>query len=418
MCVCQQFEKSLHYISPSHGGWGVIRVAALLPESYMLFVAPFACGRHGALGGIINKVKNRISYLYIDESDIVSGDYEHLVPEAVSELFSVLEKKPKVLCIFVSCLDDLLGTDHEALNAALHQKFPETNFLSCHMNPLQGDTNTPPQVGLQNALYSLLELREKNKKQINIIGNNAYLRSECEIFSLLKEHGIFSKHIGLCKTYDEFLSMSESSVNLVLSPIATQAAKNLERDLQMPFLLSYVSYDLDEIENDYKKVEQFFNVKFKKLPEYKMRAEQKIIATQKIIGKTPIALDYQATKKACTLANTLLHFGFNVVLIAAQNEIPEFEKTAYEHLKLNFPDVKIVDILSHSSARFPSGFENCLCIGFDVAYMTGSTHVVSILDDEGLYGFYAIEFLMDEIVRAFETESNLEKIVKEAGLVV
>ena len=123
-CCCGSLGKTLHYVSPAHGGWGVVRIAALVPESYQLFVAPFACGRHGALGGILNGIKDRISYLFIDESDIVSGGYEDLIPEAVEELLASLEKRPKVLMIFVSCLDDLLGTDHVSLNQRLSERFP------------------------------------------------------------------------------------------------------------------------------------------------------------------------------------------------------------------------------------------------------------------------------------------------------
>ena len=76
----------------------------------------FACGRHGALGGALNGIKDKVSYVYIDESDIVSGGYEELIPNAVDELFEFLEKRPRVLLLFVSCLDDLLGTDHAELN--------------------------------------------------------------------------------------------------------------------------------------------------------------------------------------------------------------------------------------------------------------------------------------------------------------
>ena len=68
------FNSTVHYCSPAHGGWGVVRVAMLVPESYQLFVCPSACGRHGALGAIEHGNKERLSYLYIDEADIVVSD--------------------------------------------------------------------------------------------------------------------------------------------------------------------------------------------------------------------------------------------------------------------------------------------------------------------------------------------------------
>ena len=113
-CDCYG-EKTLHYVSAAHGGWGIVRIAAQVPESHQLFVCPFACGRHGALGGEMNGIKDRISYLFITEADIVSGEFEELIVDGVNELFEALEKQPKVLFVFTACLDDLLGTDHEPI---------------------------------------------------------------------------------------------------------------------------------------------------------------------------------------------------------------------------------------------------------------------------------------------------------------
>ena len=42
---------SLHYVSASHGGWGIVRMAALVPEAHLLFVYVLpACGRHNVVG--------------------------------------------------------------------------------------------------------------------------------------------------------------------------------------------------------------------------------------------------------------------------------------------------------------------------------------------------------------------------------
>lgn len=40
MSQCGCFEQTLHYVSPSHGGWGVVRIAALVPESHHLLCVP------------------------------------------------------------------------------------------------------------------------------------------------------------------------------------------------------------------------------------------------------------------------------------------------------------------------------------------------------------------------------------------
>ena len=204
MSCCCDFTSTLHYVSPAHGGWGVIRIAALVPESHQLFVSPFACGRHGALGGAINGIKDRVSYVYIDEGDIVSGGYEELIPKAVDELFEFLGKRPKVLLLFVSCLDDLLGTDHEALNRVLSEKYPDVKFRSCHMNPIKMDTKFPPGVTLQNNMYSLLERSETKDRAVNLIGNNMPLDRGCELFEIMADNGFEIRHITDFDKFDDY----------------------------------------------------------------------------------------------------------------------------------------------------------------------------------------------------------------------
>lgn len=77
---------------PPTGGWGVVRMGHLMPESYQLFVSPAACGRHGAVSACMQGRKNRVSYLYLSEDDIVSGGYEDLLLEAVDGLLEHLAR--------------------------------------------------------------------------------------------------------------------------------------------------------------------------------------------------------------------------------------------------------------------------------------------------------------------------------------
>ncbi|WP_407427923.1 nitrogenase component 1 [Treponema sp.] len=418
MCPsCPSFEKTLHYVSPAHGGWGVIRIAATMPESYMLFVAPFACGRHGALGAVLHHIKNQVSYLFIDESDIVSGNYEHLVPDAVEELLAALEKRPKVLMIFVSCLDDLLGTDHEALNARLSEKFTDIRFVTCHMNPFKMDTKVPPQVGLQRSLFSILEKSDVKKNQINMVGNNASVSEDCELFTLMNQAGWKINHIGTAKTLEEFLDFSSSKLNLVLSPSAGLSSKIMEKNLGIPYLPAIPNYDVAAIEKLYHEIENRLGISLGDLSSYKERAVKAIQNAQSIIGDYPVMIDYQAVRRPFTLANVLHDAGFNVKLIAV-DAVPGFEKAACEKIMEKIPDLKIIDALHHDSAKFEFVNEECLCIGFNAGYLTKSRHVVDLMEDETLYGFYGVEKLMDMLVTAYQGEHSADELIIKAGIVV
>lgn len=413
---CSEFHKSLLYTSPAHGGWGVVRIAALIPESYQLFIAPFACGRHGALGGAVNGIKDRISYLYIDESDIVSGNYEELIPEAVEELLEFLEKKPKVLLLFVSCLDDLLGTDHEALNRRLSQKYPDIKFRSCHMNPFKKDTKFPPPVTLQNNIYSLLEPVLNKVRAINLIGNNVPLDQECELFELLDKHGYEVKHMTDFKTFDGFLTMGASCLNLVLAPAAGYACRQMEERLGIVPFHFYQSYDLTEVEAFYRELEGKLKIDID-FSVYKEKAKKAIQHARDTIGDYPISLDYQAVIKPLTLAKALLTYGFRVQMVML-DEVKTFEEAAYRFIKEKYPDVEIVNAMHPDMVKAYLKGKEPLCIGFDSGYLTDSKRVVDLMNDEGLLGFYGITRLMGMMEKAYLELSDVQEMIEEAGLVI
>lgn len=416
MSCCGEFKKTLNYVSPSHGGWGVVRVAALVPESHQLFVAPFACGRHGALGGAVNGIKDRISYLYIEESDIVSGGYEDLIPEAVDELVEVVERKPKVIFIFVSCLDDLLGTDHVQLNKKLSKKHQGIEFRTCHMNPISLDTKFPPPVTLQHSMYSLLKVSNTKQNSVNMIGNHIPINKKCEIFNMLMENDIFLKHITDCESFEEFQNMGNSRLNIVVSPVAKYASEQMEKNLNIETILFFNSYDMDEIEKFYQQLANILNIEID-TSKYQKNAIQHMKIALKTIGDKPIAIDYQSVKKPFTLAKILLDFGFHVKLIMVK-EIPKFEKQSYTYILDNYKEVEIVNALHHNMTKRYKTDEEFLCIGFDCAYATKSNHIVNIMQDEDLFGYYGIEQLMKLMVEANEKTSDLLEIIEKAGLVI
>ncbi|MBQ9494302.1 MAG: hypothetical protein IJR50_01535 [Treponema sp.] len=415
-CCCTDFSKTLQYVSPSHGGWGVIRVAALVPESHLLFVAPSACGRHGALGGIEAGIKERISYLYIDESDIVSGNYENLILDSVKELFDFLDAKPKVLFVFVSCIDDLLGTDNDAIIAELSSRHPDVAFRTCHMNPMSMDTPNPPGVTLLDAMYSLLPKQQK-EKQVNLIGNNAAIARSCELFALLKKHDYDVCQISECATFGEFQALGSACLNLLLRPVAKKACKRMADMLGIPVMQSFVTYHIDEVCAFYDALSQKLDIGQFDYTQYRVHAQQKIVEAKRVLDDTPIAVDYQAVLLPFSLAHALVEYGFNVQLIVAK----ECLAVDVEHklwIEAHCPHVQIVNAMHYNQIKYQLRGNDFLCIGFDAGYLTGSVHVSPLMDDDALFGFDGIKKMMDELIHAMEKESNVHKLIANAGLII
>ncbi|MBE6845761.1 MAG: oxidoreductase [Ruminococcus sp.] len=419
--ACHQngfIPSTLHYVSAAHGGWGVVRIAALVPESHQLFVCPFACGRHGALGGAVNGIKERISYLYITEADIVSGDYEQLIIDNVGELFEALEKKPKVLLIFTSCLDDLLGTDHEPILAELSEKYPDVKFRHCKMNPISLDSAYPPGITVEMNMYSLLEKSDVHEKQVNILGSNVSFDENGDLRKILSEKGWKVTHISDYDTFEDYQEMAKASLNIVTAPIALKAAQQMEKDIDIPYLAAYVNYNVDDIEEFYRQLSEKLGEDFVTSSKgYREKAIEKIKETQKIIGDYPIAIDYQAVLKPFSLALVLVRNGFNVSMIAS-DAIAGHEKSNLAALAEESPHTLVESPLNHEAVKFPFEGNECLCIGFDCGYMTGSEKVVNIMEDEGLFAYDGICKMMDLIAMAYHGKADVQNMIKEAGLII
>lgn len=411
-------SSTMHYVSAAHGGWGIVRIAALVPESYLLFVCPFACGRHTALGSVDNGIKDRVSYLFITEADIVSGDYEQMILDNVGVLFEALPKRPKVLFIFTACLDDLLGTDHTVICAQLSAQYPEVHFRHCKMNPISLDSKLPPGITLNMNMYSLLEKTEKKEKIINIIGNNVTLPEMGDLKQILKEKGYQLYNVSDFQTLDDFLHMADARLNLVAGPIALQAAKEMEKNLGIPYLMAYVNYDPDEIEHFYQELSERLDEDFLTLSKrYRELALEKLEKTKELVGDYPIAIDYQAVLKPFSLGYTLSRYGFCVGMIAADGVAGHEKENHKKLLELN-PGILVENPMSHNAVRFPYEGEPYLCIGFDCGYMTGSDRVVNVMQDEGLYGYDGLCRMMDLIAEAFLGGLDVKTMIREAKLII
>lgn len=420
-------KKTLEYNCPSYGGWGMVRSGMLVPESCQLFVSPPACGRHGALGAVRQGFKDRLFYLCLEESDIVSG-YDQAILETTEELFLRLLHRPKVLLIFVSCLDDLIGTDGEAVVEALSERFPDVKFRVCHMNPLANDSEEPPLVSLWKNVYSLMERKkEQPEKKINVIGSYRPVSQESELFSFLKYAGIEEIcHIGNCRNYEEFRDMGNNCMNLVAAASAQKAAEEIWKKNGMEYLNLPVSYHFEKIEENYMLL-------WKKLAELGMHKKEKetlveellknrkkdavaavALAKEKVSGRK-IYLDDSAFAAPFAAARFLLESGFLVgaVYVSEWNE----SDADYQWILEN-TDTEICNVRVYTMVEDWKTEADTVAIGLEAAYISGSDYVVSLFQDEGMYGFEGVTQLMRRIIDCMTEKADLPALIEQSGFVV
>lgn len=61
-----------------------------------------------------------------------------------------------MLIVFVTCIDDLIGTDNAAVAEELEQSYPGLYVIFCHMNPITDDRPDSPMVSIHKSIYQLL----------------------------------------------------------------------------------------------------------------------------------------------------------------------------------------------------------------------------------------------------------------------
>ena len=419
MHECGLFPSTLYYETPAHGGWGVVRIGMLAPESYQFFICPFACGRHGALGTVQQGLKDRLSYYFIDQSDIVNG-YDDVIPRAVGELLAQLDQRPRAMFVFVSCLDDLIGTDCDAVEDRLNRMYPDVVFRMSHMNPISLDSEEPPPVGIQKRIYSLLAERAEHDDGVNSLGNLVAIDPDCELHRVLSIAGRPPlRHIGAYRSFDRWQEMAGSSANLVFTPAGLPPAKDLEKRCGIPFRFLPVSYDLDEIEKQYREIADLLKVKFdtQNFAGERRRALRAIGHTRMALGNLPLVLDASAVAHPFGLAKALYRYGFCVQRIFAQNVIPS-DQDAFEWVRANMPRVEIIQPQHSDIVKFDRRLRESLAIGFDAAYISDSRHVIDLFADEGMFGYYGVEKIMLMMEQAIKTESNVRSLIDQHGLVV
>ena len=410
------FENTLCYTAPSHGDWGIVRIATEVPQTHLLFVAPAACGRHGALGAIQHGFKDKVSYLAITREDIISG-YDALVEQAVSELLRRKHPTPRAVMIFVSCLDDLIGTDLDSLCQRLHAAHPSVEFQSAHMNPITLDSKKPPMVTTQSAMYSYLHPAEHDSG-VNMIGNLGAIDPHCELFDVLSGWGCTpTRHLLDFDTFDSYQSMARSRLNILMSPIASLAADQMQSRLGIPYTFLPVTYDPDEIAAEYEQLACALN---KPLPDMSARraaAISEIETTRLALDGRPVWITAGSVMKPFGLARTLLKAGFNVETVVAQTALP-IDRDALEWVRAEYPNVQIVQPQHVNVIEFAHRSPDAVAIGFDAAYIAGAKRVVSITNDEGLFGYHGVMRLMQMLRSAAAQPCDLKQLIDDYGVVI
>ncbi|GFH42131.1 hypothetical protein Hs30E_06820 [Lactococcus hodotermopsidis] len=357
-----------------------------------------------------------MSYLYLDEADIISGGYEEALLENIGELLRLLPVRPKGVLIVVSCIDDLMGTDVDSLLDELREQQPDIAFSMGHMNPIQSDSKLPPAVNIQKTIYSFLTSQDMTEKTILLSGINVKIDEKSELYEVLGNAGFQLKHISDCKTYQAYQELAKSQLNLLLSPLGKMAAIDMTQRLKMPYFQFNFSFSIKEILENYKRLFDTLGIAKVDFSKQEKSLSHKIKQAREIVGQREIVIDDTATFRPFGLARFLYENGFNVKAICL-DQLRKIDQEDCDWISDNTE----IQLYLHSQFDAPlkrTEQAEMLAIGFEAGYYFTSNHLVEQQLDEGMFGFQGIEILLDKMIQASLNTSSLEIEIHRAGLVV
>lgn len=413
------FEDTLDYIGPSSGSWGLAKTLCLVPDLQILFVTPEGCGRHSSLVAIQDGNKDRIFYYYASKEEITAG-YDEEIKDAVRQVFDRQGFMPAAFIILVGCIDDLMGTDNEAIAYELEDEFPQVKFRFCHMNPIRADTNRAPMVTTQERLFSLLDKNPNRDTGVNLIGCFEKPDQEGDLYKFLYNLGVEEvRHISDYRTFEDFQDMAKSQVNILMHPNGRFACEKMKENLHIDFVYIPPSYKLDTISSQY---ESLFKVLSKgvlsrpDLSAYRNLALEEIEKTLNAIKDRPIWISDGSILKPYELGVALVQYGFNVDKIVARS-VPSYEEDSSRYLSEN-TKVSIIQARHSNTILFENQNNQALCIGFNAAYIAKSSYVAPIINDQYNFGYHGTYRLMSAMSQAIKEKGNLEKLIEASGVVI
>ena len=210
--------------------------AKLIPESHCIFIMPPGCSRILRLSSIEEGVSQQFSMFNLEPSDVINGNIEDLFLEGAEYTITRLTEdglRPKILCVFASCVDSFIGTDRDYVISELQKRYPDIIFFNLAVDPINRDV-IAPLVRVHNTITALFE-KTGGSRTANWLGSYLKPKENHPLLLKLNHIGITSKHLLDCTTVDELRQMGNAAVNIVVTPNALPAAKQLKERFGTPY---------------------------------------------------------------------------------------------------------------------------------------------------------------------------------------
>ena len=447
------FRSGLEYSSPARGTWNIVHTGMLIPEAHEIFVCAAGCLRGVVLTAAEMGTQDRFSTVAVRENNLLDGDMEELVIEGVTDIINKLPKRPPAVLVYTSCVHHFTGVDLDMIYATLRSRFPDIDFTDCYMNPIMRKSGLTPDQLMRSRLCMLLHEREKNKDAVAIIGNDLPTDGDSDLMLMLKGAGLKVHEITSCKNYAEYQEMAESCVYISYNPDAAPGGDMLAERLGGTHYALKFSFDYDEIDETFAGLTELLEdatgrtglaMSTDEIAAKRAECERELKETKRLIGSTPVSIDYTYCPRPLGLARLLLDNGINVTRVYVDG-IPGGDRAAFDHLQKEHPDLMIYPTV-HPGMRFARTANEAdseiasetakrdtnkeagrpdahadnevriLAIGQKAAAFENTNHFVNVVEGGGMTGYEAITRTCALIRDAYLNKKPMRRLVQVKGL--
>ncbi|MDD6428301.1 MAG: nitrogenase component 1 [Lachnospiraceae bacterium] len=389
---------TLAYNSPGAEGFGVKRAALSVPESVELIISPGCCGRNTSEISSMDGYQDRFYYLTMDEADIVSGRYLKRIPKALKRILSDRSRMslplPRVVMLVTTCVDALMGTDMDRI-AGICERECGVAVRPAYMYALTREGVKPPMVQVGESIFSLLEKRDKDPLAVNILGSYGGLlpASLAELRDILSSAGLCRcRELSACADFDEFMKMSEASLNIQVYPDAVGEAEEMNRRFGTGYVELQRFYGIERITSQYRALLSYLGADDHILTTYRDRVVKDIEPI-----KEAVSIGECINGNPAELALSLMECGYKVAEVftaLSANDAYYIARIAEMD-----PDVKFYFNQHPSMVDFEPDKDAGLCLGRDASwyYRDSDVRCIDSSSEAEPFGYSGLERLIRQI---------------------
>ena len=410
------FPHGLEYNSPAHGPWNIVHMGMQIPGAHQIYVCGANCVRGVVLTAAEMNAADRFSTLSIEEEDLFSGQMEEQLIDGVEEILGKLPYKPTVVLLFTVCVHHFMGCDIPYIYQELRSRLPDYLFVECYMDPIMQKEGLTPDQKLRHAMLSFLPHREPRSHQVSFLGSDFAPEESSEILDCLRQAGWEWKSSAACRDFEDYLSLSESTLDIVTYPLGQYGVSAYAGRMGHDYLYLPQVFSYEEVSCQMKELTRFLYAGEERsydLTPYIRKCEQKAAEARNLIGETEIAIDMNAVPRYLGLARYLIEHGFHVSRLYGDSFSAEEEKD-YHWLREHAPGLRVYPTIQ-ARMRIMHGSYGCkvLAIGQKAAYFTDSPYFVNIVEGGGYHGLDGICHLLEDMMEAYQLPKDLQIISRK-----